>query len=144
MTLDIRFFPVAGTHELTDELTGLRANFLYGSGNVLQQWYVSPDTIVWRGMSGYFVGVEQREPSLRVFKLGEKRYFSTWYEAGTVATAAHGQVFDGGYPIAVVIDLENLIATAAYTNPREDGGQYVLVDQATIEILEPAAGPASP
>lgn len=136
MTLDVRYFPINGTYEETDELTGLRAHFHYGSGNLLEQFYSAPGTMVWTGITGDFAGVEQTEPTLRVFKTGPHQYFSTWYEEGTVASAEHGQVFGGGYPISVIFDLEAKIATAAYTNPREDGGQYFLVDQATIEILD--------
>ncbi|TDD24431.1 hypothetical protein E1287_38180 [Actinomadura sp. KC06] len=140
MTLDMRFFPVPGTHPVSTDLVGVRANFHYGSGNVLQQHYADESTMVWTGMSGDFTGVQQTEPTLRVFKTAPAQYFITWYEAGTVATAAHGEVFDQGYPIAVMADFHRLVATAAYTNPREDGGQYFLVDQATIEILEDPQG----
>ncbi|GAA1949108.1 MoaF C-terminal domain-containing protein [Amycolatopsis minnesotensis] len=140
MAPDVRYFPVPGTLPLTEDLVGVRANFHYGSGNVLQQFYRDAETMVWSGIEGDFAGVRQTEPTMRVFELGAAQYFITWYEEGTVATAAHGEVFDGGYPIAVVADFGRLVATAAYTNPREDGGQYFLVDQATIRIVDaPAA-----
>ncbi|OLZ57873.1 MoaF C-terminal domain-containing protein [Amycolatopsis keratiniphila] len=140
MQLDVRFFPVTGTHRLSTDLVGLRANFHYGSGNVLEQHYADRTTMIWTGVSGDFAGVRQKESTLRVFETGPAQYFVTWYESGTVATAAHGEIFDGGYPIAVMADFGKSVATAAYTNPREDGGQYFLVDQATIEILDKPHG----
>lgn len=139
MTLDIRYFPREGAHEETEDLAGMRAHFHYESGNVLEQFYAEPGTMVWTGVSGDFAGVSQTEPTLRVFRVGPLQYLATWYEQGTVATAAHGTVFDAGYPITVLIDLNTRMATAAYTNPTEDGGQYYLVDQARIEILDAPA-----
>lgn len=135
--LDVRFFPLDDTHPQTDELTGRRVNFHYASGNVLQQHYRSATTITWRGVEGAFAGVEQTEETLRVFALGEERYLITWYEAGTVATVSQGTVYEGGYPVCVLADFAHLVATAAYTNPREDGGQYFVVDQARMELLPP-------
>lgn len=134
--MDVRFFPLADGHPRSADLVGRRANFHYASGNVLQQHWVDETTITWRGMSGDFEGVEQTEPTLRVFETGAQQYLITWYERGTVATAAHGEVFEGGYPVCVSADFEKLTATAAYTNPREDGGQYFIVDQARIELLD--------
>jgi hypothetical protein len=134
--MDIRYFPATGGFPETDELVGKRANFHYASGSVLQQYYKDAHTMVWSGVSGEFAGVEQSEPTLRVFKIARSQYFITWYEKGTVASAAHGEVFEGGYPIAVFADFDRRIATAAYTNPKEDGSQYYIVDQATIELVE--------
>lgn len=134
--LDTRYFPVADTFPEVTDLIGKRANFRYGSGNVLQQYYRDERTMVWCGIEGDFVGVEQTEPTLHVFKTGPNQYFITWYEEGTVASADQGTVFSGGYPIAVIADFDRMVATAAYTNPTEDGGQYFLVDQATIEPVE--------
>ncbi len=134
--MDVRFFPLADTHPETAELVGTRANFHYASGNVLQQHYLDERHITWRGVSGAFAGVEQTEPTLRVFKVAERQYYITWYEQGTVATAAQGTVYDGGYPICVFADFGRMVATAAYTNPSEDGGQYFVVDQATIELVD--------
>lgn len=134
--MDLRYYPLEGSFEETDDLVGKRANFHYASGNVLQQYYKDAHTMVWSGVEGEFAGVEQTEPTLRMFAIGPSQYFITWYEKGTVATAEHGVFFEGGYPIAVVADFDRLIATAAYTNPTEDGGHYYLVDQARIEPVE--------
>lgn len=134
--MDLRFFPHPDAQSETDELVGKRANFHYASGNVLQQYYPDAHTMVWTGMSGDFAGVQQTEPTLRVFALGDSKYFLTWYEQGTVATAEQGTVYEDGYPVAVLADFKAMTATAAYTNPSTDGGQYYLVDQATIEPLE--------
>jgi|GEM_PF-6272578 len=134
--LDTRYFPVADTFPAVNDLIGKRANFRYGSGNVLQQYYRDETTMVWRGIEGDFVGVEQAEPTLHVFRIAANQYFITWYEESTVASAVQGTVFDGGYPISVIADFAHWVATAAYTNPTEDGGQYFLVDQATIEPIE--------
>lgn len=134
--MDVRFFPIDDAQPQTDELVGKCANFHYASGNVLQQEYLSESKIRWLGVSGDFEGVEQIEETLRVFHVRDQTYFITWYETGTVANAEHGVVFEGGFPVAVLADFDAMVATAAYSNPREDGGTFYTVDQATIEWVE--------
>lgn len=131
--MDVRFFPHPAAQQASSDLVGKCANFHYASGNVLQQEWISDTSIIWRGVSGDFTGVEQTEHTLRVFKTGEQQYLITWHEEGTVATAAQGTVYAGSYPVAVFADFKAMTATAAYSNPAEDGGVFYTVDQATIE-----------
>lgn len=134
--MDLRYFPAPETFPESTDLVGKRANFHYASGHVLQQYYASADTIVWRGVRGPFEGYEQSDPTLRTFKIAEDIYYITWYEKSTVATAEHGESFEHGYPVCVVADFKRLVGTAVYTNPLPDGGQYFTVDQATIELVD--------
>lgn len=133
--VDDRFFPRTEGLQLSTDLVGKAADFHYASGNVLRQRWAD-GAVTWSGVEGAFVGVEQTEPTLRVFALGEQRYLLSWFEEATVATAAQGTVYEGGFPVTVYADFAAMEATACYSNPSEDGGVYFTVDQARIEWVD--------
>jgi hypothetical protein len=136
--MESRFFPAAEDLESTTALAGGCANFHYASGEVLQQEW-SEEAITWRGVTGPRAGHEQTEETLRVFGLGDGRFLITWCEEGTVAST-DAPVHPGPFPVVVCADFTNILATAAYTNPAEDGTIYHIVDQAKIEWVHQPAG----
>jgi molybdenum cofactor biosynthesis protein MoaF len=50
-----------GAHTKSNKLTGKRIWFHYQSGETLEQYYKSDDTVVWTGIKGAFVGHSQEE-----------------------------------------------------------------------------------
>ena len=123
-------------HPLSKDLTGKRLWYHYAIGYSVEHHYIDEDTVIWKAvgetakeLTGVF------EDIYYAFEISPKIYFLNWCEASSPSRFADEQI-KGAFPVAVVLDLNRLIATVTFTEPNEKGGANYVIDQAILEIKE--------
>jgi hypothetical protein len=119
-------------HPETDELDGKKIRYHYESGMTYDQEY-QKGIIIWTGIEGPHVGYGQTEKKV-VYKVADNIYFLAWFEQETRPSAT-AEKRSEGFNIAIVADLNKMIATAIYNEPVEGGGQKWMRDKAWLEFL---------
>jgi hypothetical protein len=119
-------------HSETSDLDGMKIRYHYASGVSYDHDY-QDGKISWAGVAGPHEGYSQTEKYV-AFEVAQKIYFLTWYERETRPSTASENQKDG-YNVAIVLDLNRMVATASYNEPLEDGGQKWILDKARLDIL---------
>ena len=119
-------------HPETSDLDGKKIRYHYASGVIYDHHYQN-GKITWTGVAGPHEGYSQTE-KYAAFEVAQKIYFLTWYERETRPSAASENQKDG-YNVAIVLDLNKMVATASYNEPLGGGGQKWILDKARLDIL---------
>lgn len=128
-------------HPLSDKLVGRAFRLIYENDNgeledILSVRFLDEYRLEWWGEAGPLNGHEQSEAYM-LFDIAENIYFLTWYEQAAPAVAGE-EWKDAGFLMAIVMDLNEMAATDAYTNPMpgsQSGTQFIMA-QARIEEIE--------
>ena len=120
-------------HKLTDELVGKAVRLNYKSGHVLEQHWQTASQVLWKGISGGLNGYSQAE-HYKMFKVSANIYFITWVEQ-TTTTVSQGPQAHGPWLTDVILDFNNMIATASWMGPTDNGRVEHVLDQAVMEYV---------
>jgi hypothetical protein len=120
-------------HPESNDLDRKKIRYHYESGLTYDQQY-QKGTITWTGIDGPHVGYSQTEKKA-VYKISDNIYFLTWFEK-EARPSATGENRSEGFTIAIILDLNKMVATASYNEPLEAGGQKWMLDKAWLEYVE--------
>jgi hypothetical protein len=121
-------------HPLSNDLAGKAVRLEYNSGHTLEQHWQTEERVLWKGVEGTLAGYTQCE-YYRVLKITEGIYFITWVEESTTSSTSASQA-KGPWLTDVVLDFNNMVASASWIGPTEDGGIEYVLDQAVMTYIE--------
>lgn len=121
------------SHPRSEKLVGKKMRYCYESGYTFEHHYIDKDTIVWTAIGKDLDGYAQEE-KYHCFEVSPGVFFITWCEETTLYSLEEGIQREGPWPVAIVADINKLIATVAFLNPSEHGGCEYIVDQGRIEV----------
>ncbi len=132
----LNLLPDGDRQILTDKLARKRLWYHYAIGFTVEHHYIDNKTVRWVGAGD---SAEEFSEAFTdeyfAFEIAPNIYFLNWCEAVSPSrfdTDAH----KGAYPVALVLDLDRLVATVTFTEPGTDGDATYVIDQARIEIKD--------
>lgn len=121
-------------HSLTEELAARAVRLEYASGHVLEQHWQTANRVLWKGVDGGLAGYEQVD-HYHAFKLTEGIFLISWVEESTQADTTSPQS-EGPWLTDVILDFNEMRATASWMGPTIDGGIEHVLDQALLTFIE--------
>lgn len=126
-------------HPLTKELAGERLWYYYNAGGeeyIVEHHYINDKSVTWRAVGETAeLFPEVFTDDYYAFEISPNIYFLNWCEAVSPSRFDE-DAHKGAYPVSVVLDLNRLIASVAFTEPDGSGGHNYVIDQAKLEVKD--------
>ncbi len=132
----IKHMASVGHPEAGHKIVGKRVWYKYISGWTAEQYYVDEKHVVWKGIGDEQMESYSQKDEIHVFEIAPEVYFITWNEPTAIDNPIAKIQYPGPWPVWILADFANLLATVAYINPDGPDNSHFILDQAQLEIKE--------